>query len=139
MASSEKTVSRAPCSAARRLAATIFSRFPVKSPTVGLIWASAIFTEIVYRDRSGNYRGGSRDFETTRALQSDGAGAFRPLIELQGTTMGFNPGIEWALNTKQSRHAAHSSLQRRICFRQAPHTHRLPCFKAAAARTMAHG
>ncbi len=31
-------------SAARRLAATIFSRFPVKSPTVGSIWASAIFT-----------------------------------------------------------------------------------------------
>ena len=33
-----------PCSAARLLAATIFSRFPLKSPTVGLICASAIFT-----------------------------------------------------------------------------------------------
>ena len=37
MTNSEKTVSRAPNAAARRLAATILSRFPVKSPTVGLI------------------------------------------------------------------------------------------------------
>src|SRR5579871_1390150 len=35
MASSEKTARRAPASAARRVNVRIFSRFPVKSPTVG--------------------------------------------------------------------------------------------------------
>jgi hypothetical protein len=29
------------------VADTIFSRLPLKSPTVGLIWASAIFTSTV--------------------------------------------------------------------------------------------
>src|ERR1035438_7189322 len=43
MQSSENTVSRAPNSDARRHMATILSRFPLKSPTVGLIWARAIF------------------------------------------------------------------------------------------------
>ena len=40
----DPTVTGSPWAAARRLKEIIFSRFPVKSPIVGLIWASAIFT-----------------------------------------------------------------------------------------------
>ena len=37
----------APAAWARREKSTIFAALPVKSPTVGLIWPSAIFTLLV--------------------------------------------------------------------------------------------
>ena len=78
MASSENTVRRAPWSAARRLAATIFSRFPVKSPTVGLIWASAIFTLPVY---SGKQMGRPRSGAAHRLLKAKMMNACQKVAE----------------------------------------------------------